>query len=130
VIAIDTNIILRVAIEDDPRQTEAAQRLLTNEHCYVAASVMLECAWVLANVYKQRKPEISRVLQGLLNSETLTVERSDDIQQALHWYAAGLDFADAVHLATADKCTALATFDRSFVRNANALQTPISVYHP
>jgi len=130
VIAIDTNIIVRIAVEDDPQQTEAAQRLLVSEHCYVAASVVLESVWVLKNVYKQGIPEISRLLQGVLDSQTLTVERADDVQTALNWYVAGLDFADAMHLATADKCRLLATFDRSFVRNANALQTSIPVYHP
>ena len=40
------------------------------------------------------------------------------IAKALDWFEQGMDFADALHLATAQDCTGMLTFDRDFIKTA------------
>ena len=43
------------------------------------------------------------------------------IAQVLDWHKAGLDFADACHLAQSQHCSQFYTFDQKFLRKAKGL---------
>ncbi len=49
------------------------------------------------------------------------VEDAAMVAKAMDWAEAGLDFADALHLATAEKCKGFLTFDKQFVRKGSRL---------
>lgn len=129
-ICVDTNVLVRAIVLDDRSQAEHATRLLTENICFVARSVVQEIVWVLTKSYRFGSADISLVLDALTQSEQLVLEDEPLILQALDWYKKGIDFADAIHLAAAQSCERLATFDQAFIKAAQALQTPIPVTHP
>ena len=70
-IAIDTNVLVRVIIEDtgQSEQTRIARELVKSaQKVYVTQIVQVECSWVLAKVYKIGKPGLLNVLDHLLNN--------------------------------------------------------------
>lgn len=129
-ISVDTNILVRAIVLDDRSQAEPATRLLTENICFVARSVVQELVWVLTKAYRFGSADICLVLEALTQSEQLVIEDEPLICRALDWYKKGIDFADATHLAAAQTCERLATFDQAFIKAAQALQTPIPVTHP
>lgn len=129
-ICVDTNVLVRAIVLDDRSQAEHATRMLTENICFVARGVVQEIVWVLTKSYRFGSADISLVLEALTQSEQLVLEDEPLILQALVWYKKGIDFADAIHLAAAQSCERLATFDQAFIKAAQALQTPIPVTHP
>ncbi len=129
-ICVDTNVLVRAIVLDDRSQAEHATRLLTENICFVARSVVQEIVWVLTKSYRFGSADISLVLEALTQSEQLVLEDEPLILQALDWNKKGIDFADAIHLAAAQSCERLATFDQAFIKAAQALQTPIPVTNP
>ena len=114
-IALDTNILARLVTDDAPVQARQAAALIdTGNALFVPITVTLELEWVLRGAYALDKPAIVRSFEALLSVRNLHFERQSDIQQALQYYQAGFDFADALHHVGATACKALATFDRKF----------------
>lgn len=77
--ALETNVILRYIVEDDPRQTRVAQRYLEKHGVagdlrFLATSVILETEWALRSVYKFTKDEIIEVFVGLLKAREVTFQ--------------------------------------------------------
>jgi len=129
-ISVDTNVLIRAIVLDDRSQAEHATRLLSENICFVARSVVQEIVWVLAKSYRFGPSDIGMALEALTQSEQIVLEDEPLIRQALAWYKQGFDFADAIHLAAALSCERLATFDQAFIKATQALQTPIPVSHP
>ena len=117
---------------DDPAQATAAAALLENEIVFLPVSVVLETEWVLHSVYGLDRKAVARSLRSFLGVPTVTAEAAGSIGQALSWYEDGLDFADALHLASATEAGAerLATFDAKFRRDAEAQRSAVSVITP
>lgn len=131
-IAVDTNVVVRMLTNDDPAQATAAAALLENEIVFLPVSVVLETEWVLHSVYGLDRKAVARSLRSFLGVPTVTAEAAGSIGQALSWYEDGLDFADALHLASATEAGAerLATFDAKFRRDAEAQRSAVSVITP
>jgi predicted nucleic-acid-binding protein len=119
-IALDTNILVRFLVEDDPEQTGRARALLaktveSGDRCFVSDIVLCELVWVLERSYKTAREEIARVLGRLLRARHLAFVSVEELSRALEAYGAGRGgFSDYVirEHATANGCDALATFDR------------------
>ncbi len=135
-IALDTNILARAIAEEADadavtlRQQRQARALLSSgQPLFVPVTVVLELEWVLRGAYGMPVAEVAAVLEDLLSIESLTVDRAGAVARALKHYAAGLDFADALHLAHAGVCGSLATFDRRFANKARkqGLSPPVQV---
>jgi predicted nucleic-acid-binding protein len=116
---IDTNILVRYLIGDDPAQFRAASRLIENdcsvqEPGFVNQVVLVELVWVLESAYKLARPEIVRALGGLLLTSQLSIEHPDDARAALDEYENGADFADSLIAAANVRvgCEYTATLDR------------------
>ncbi len=120
-LAIDTNLIVRYLADDDPRQSAQARRLIDREDVFVSTTVLLETEWVLRSVYGYAGSPLAAVLRAFAGLPSVTIEDAGLIRQALDWMDAGLDFADALHLAKAAGCDAFVSFDRRFARVANRL---------
>lgn len=129
-ISIDTNVVIRVVVMDDPDQVESARQLMSRNVCFVSRGVVQEIVWVLTRTYKLPKIDVLVVLNGLRESEQIVLEDEVIIDQAISWYHQGFDFADALHLASSKDCVGLATFDQAFIKAAAAIHTSIPVNHP
>jgi len=121
VIGIDTNILLRYLVADDPGQAALAidlfeHRLNAAEPGFIALAVVVETAWVLERRYGRTAGAIRAIIAQLLDAPQVVVERPDVVEAALA--LAHPDFADAVIHASgkAAGCTATLTFDRGFAR--------------
>lgn len=136
-IAIDTNILARAIAEEADadaatlRQQRQARALLSSgQPLFVPVTVVLELEWVLRGAYGMASPDIAAVLEDLLAVEGLTVDRSAAVSQALQAYRAGLDLADALHLAQSGLCTAVVTFNARFIKAARRLGARPTVQAP
>ena len=117
--AVDTNILARFLTADDPAQTGTARRIL-EEPFFVAKTVLLELEWVLRRIYRKPRADILAVFDALLRHDNASFEDPAAIARALEWSGAGIDFADALHLASAPAGAAFATFDQALARLARA----------
>ena len=119
-IALDTNVLARYIVRDEPRETRAATRLLesvctTESPGVVTLVVLCELVWVLDRGYRYRRPEIADVVRRLLSAADLQIERSDLAWQALNRFEVGrADYSDFVIglLGRAEQAEATVTFDR------------------
>jgi predicted nucleic-acid-binding protein len=123
VIAVDTNILVRYAVKDDPDQTLAATEFLRNNPCHVLKTVLLELAWVLSSPagYNLSRVVVVERLRHILGLPTLETEDAVKVAQAIGWYEQGMDFADALHLASCSHLKGLATMDRRLSAKASQL---------
>ena len=117
-IAVDTNLVVRILTNDDPIQARRALKLLNSDDIFIPKTVLLETEWVLRHAYAIRKRNIIEGFQKLLGLSNVTVEDPDTIYQAITWYDNKFDFADALHLASSKRCASFATFDRSFIKKS------------
>jgi predicted nucleic-acid-binding protein len=117
-IAVDTNLLVRVLTNDDPVQARRAVKLLKSDDIFIPKTVFLETEWVLRHAYEIGRSSIVIGFQKLLGLPNVSIEDPDSIYQAMSWYENKLDFADALHLASSRRCSSFATFDGSFIKKA------------
>ena len=120
-LAIDTNLIVRYLTGDHPDQSARAKALIDSEDVFVCTTVLLETEWVLRGVYDYAAPQLATALRAFAGLPHVTIEDAGQAVQALDWMDAGMDFADALHLAKAQGCDAFVSFDQRFARAANRL---------
>lgn len=129
--AIDTNLIVRLLANDDPDQTTRAARLLKENQVFVATTVILETEWVLRSAYRADRGVIQQSLRKFMALPNVFIEHEAAVLQALEAHAAGMDFADALHLASAcGRATRFATFDQPLRRRAASQHGAIPVFEP
>jgi predicted nucleic-acid-binding protein len=128
-IALDTNILARYLLDDEPAQTRAARRLLadTKAEYWIPVTVVLELAWVLRKSDAPRAVIMGR-LRDLLSLRNVRAQNADLVFQALRWAAQGMNLADALHLVLSGKAERFATFDEALVKQARKLgvQPPVT----
>jgi predicted nucleic-acid-binding protein len=123
-IAFDTNLLVRIAVNDDLKQAELAERLLDSNEVFVPRTVLLETEWVLRSVYKKPRTKIAQYFENALMTKNFVMENSIEVSYALEWYKLGADFADAMHLCVCGE-SVLHTFDTEFCKAAHNLhKTP------
>ncbi len=120
-LAVDTNLVVRIVANDEPAQVRRAIKLFQAEEILIPKTVLLETAWVLRYAYKLAPGAIVRALRAIAGLPNVTLEGPAEIALALDWFDSGLDFADALHLASSGRAGRFATFDASFARRAKAL---------
>lgn len=126
-IAIDTNVLVRLLAADEPTQTRRARKLIESNDVLVATTVLLETEWVLRSAYKIERRLIANGLRRLLGLRTVTPESPSVVSRALDSYDAGLDFADALHLASTPKVDVFHTFDLKLARAGRESIPPVAV---
>lgn len=119
--ALDTNVVVRLIVNDDVAQAEAAERLVASERCTVSVAVLMECVWVLRACYGIEDAVIAASLRDLISLDQIDALEPGFADRALRGYEAGLDFADALHLAQCPGGHGLATFDRKLAARARRL---------
>ena len=126
-IAIDTNILVRLFANDDPIQSPQAARLFADEDIFVPKTVMLETEWVLRFSYTLSRTTIAKAFGKLLSTSSVTVEGVETVQAAIDAYASGMDFADALHLSSSGSAEKFLTFDKKLARAAVRAKVALSV---
>ena len=120
-VALDTNVIVRLLTNDDPAQVDRARALLERESVWVGLAVLLESEWVLRAVYQLDRRTIAKALTAFINLPQVTVDDDARARSILELYSSGLDVADAMHLVAARaSASAFATFDGALTRRATA----------
>ena len=88
---IDTNVLVRYITRNDPEQYRAAKSFLESDCTrespgYVNVIVLCELAWVLTSVYDVSDGELADVIDQLLRTHQLQIERRDQVRAALNQF--------------------------------------------
>jgi predicted nucleic-acid-binding protein len=129
-IGIDTNVLVRLVTNDDAAQAARALRLVQSDTVWISRTVLLEAEWVLRHAYGLDAAAIGRAFSTLAAVSTVEIEGRPAVVRALAWHAKGMDFADALHLASSDAAERFATFDRALVRAAKKIGSSPPVVAP
>jgi predicted nucleic-acid-binding protein len=118
-IAVDTNVVVRLLTEDDPKQAAAARSLFAAGPIWIAKTVFLETDWELRTQYGFDKCAIREAFTKLLGLKNVHTDDKPSVAAALALTVHGIELADALHLSGRPPGAGFVSFDRSFVRRAN-----------
>lgn len=118
-IAVDTNVIVRLLTRDHEAQYKKAYAVFRKHDIFIPDTVILETEWVLRYAYKFNPADISAAFGKLCGQANVHLSNPNTIARIIDWYQQGVDFADAFHLATSQSCQQLLTFDTRFIKRAN-----------
>lgn len=117
---LDTNLIIRFLIKDDPTQFEAAQKLFSSldENLILTDLVLAEAIWTLHSVYKLTKQEIIEKLLKLLELKNLTANFHLLVNSLLIYRDFNISFIDAYLIAFCEqnKLEGIYSFDKDLDR--------------
>ena len=120
---LDTNVLARYLLADDPEQYEHARAFIEDELTHEAPGLvhpvaLCELVWVLRQVYKVPKLEVVEALRLVLSVRTLRVLDGGAVREALALYVAhGADFADCLlSVQYRTQGTEITTFDKGASR--------------
>lgn len=120
-IALDTNVVVRIVTRDDPDQADAAVAALEGQRLWLAKTVLLETERVLRYSYELSRLTVEHTFLQLLGLENLEVEDRAGVLGAISSWREGMDFADALHLASCRNADSFLTFDRRLAEVAKEL---------
>ena len=117
-IGLDTNVLVRYIMQDDPKQSPKASKLIEsldgNNPGYITLISVIELYWVLTSCYALTGEQVMQALDAILRTKQLMVERADQVMRALQVFAQGkADFADCLieRCASSAGCAQTMTFD-------------------
>jgi predicted nucleic-acid-binding protein len=128
-IGLDTNIVVRYLVQDEPDQSECANRIIDKavadkELLGISLVTLCETVWVLERCYNTTKTEIIEVLKQLLHTRQIQIEHKTVVWQALHDFECleGIDFSDCLigRQNLANDCVFTYTFDKNAAKKLNA----------
>jgi len=121
--SLDTNVLVRFLVADDPSQFRQAcgliKSVIDEQSLWVPTSVIVELEWVLRSLYEFNKDDIIETFVMLLEARELTFQDEGVLEVAVNLYTEhNTDFADCLHLASSFiyEQTPLWTFDRKLSR--------------
>jgi predicted nucleic-acid-binding protein len=124
-IGLDTNVIVRYLTQDDPRQGELANKMISKsssqgELLWISQITLCETIWVLERSYKISKEEVINILNILLQTQELVFENHDIVWQALQDFQTcqTVGFVDCLigRQNISNGCTFAYTFDKDAVK--------------
>jgi predicted nucleic-acid-binding protein len=117
--AVDTNVVVRLIVRDDPRQTSSAEHFIRGG-VWLSLLGFAETIWVLGATYGFRSPELISSIEMLLRERDLVVQDAEIVTAALDLFREkpSLGFSDCLMLELARKAghLPLGTFDRKLAR--------------
>lgn len=126
--AVDTNVLVRLVVGDDPRQAQAAEAFV-GSGAWVSQLVLAESIWVLESVYDLDAEQLAAAVEMLLNHKVLTVQESDTVARALAVFRdrPSLGFSDCLVLEVARAAghLPLGTFDRELAAREGAARIDV-----
>ena len=122
---IDTNILVRYFVQDDPEQARKATRFITNECSaddpgVINRIVLCETVWVLESAYGYPREQVALALKNILRTTQFRIEAPQAAWSSFREYQDGADFADAFISAVNRRlgCERTVTFDRKAGRRS------------
>ncbi len=126
-LALDTNILVRLVVEDEPAQARRAREFVMQAvrsagegvAFFVTAIVLCELVWTLETRYRFPRGRIVAVMRGLLPSRAFVIQDASAVGNALDRYERGRgDFADYYlhEVARREGCAGVLTFDGTLLR--------------
>ena len=119
-IGLDTNVLVRYITHDHPAQSAAAVNVMDSLSSdlpgFLSLVVIAEVVWVLQFSYHFKREEIAHVVERLLRSKELVLERAEIVSQAVRKFRASrANFADCLieRCAHAAECQYVLTFDKN-----------------
>jgi predicted nucleic-acid-binding protein len=101
-IGIDTNLLVRLVVNDDERQSLAVERFIqehssSEDPCYISNIVLIEMVWVLESAYGFDRNSVADVLDRLLEVEQFDFDSPDEVAAAVDDFRyRGVEFADCL----------------------------------
>lgn len=124
-IGLDTNVLVRYIMLDDPRQSSKATRLIESLNSdspgFVAVVSVIELYWVLTSCYGLSGHDVKQALEALLRAKQIVVDQADQVLRALRVFDDGkADFADCLieRIASTAGCVETMTFDADAAKHA------------
>ncbi len=122
-LAIDTNVVVRILVRDDERQADMADAFIEGG-AWVSLLVLTESSWVLRNNYGVSSHQLAEMIELLLCHRDLVLQDADSVAAALKMLRAkpSLGFSDCLILECARKAghLPLGTFDRKLAKSNGA----------
>ena len=128
--AVDTNLVVRLFVHDDAAQVAAARAALASDAVFIPKSVILEFEWVMRGVYGEAREPIATAIETILKTANVHVEDAFNVARALEWFRNGMDFADALHVASSSHVEAFLSFDAALRRRVSKLRIKPPVVVP
>lgn len=116
--AVDTNFLVRMLLGDEPDQT---RRVITRLHegpIFIADTVLLESEWVLRDGRGLSRASVINMLKRVVAMPSVHLRDAEMIAVAFDLIDAGLDFADAMHLAATSPGATFMSFDKRLLWRA------------
>jgi predicted nucleic-acid-binding protein len=126
--AIDTNVVARLLLGDDPQQSPIARAVIEGG-AFVSHTVLLESAWLLGSRYSFSRDAVADYLLGLIELPTISVAEPDLVAWAISRSAERGDLADLLHIVAGTGTSEFVTFDADILKDA-APDSPIPVVVP
>lgn len=124
-IGLDTNILIRYFVKDDPQQSPIVSKLIgalsSAEPGWLSVVVLVELLWTLKYSYRFSRAGLAGAVGHLLSSRDIVIEQHDLVRDALSMYRkSNADFADCLIAvsARAAGCSKTVTFDKIAARDA------------
>jgi len=117
-VAVDTNVLVRLLVDDNRAQADAAERALQNaDRIVISLPVLCEVAWVLRRSYGFNRQRVAEAMRGLVATLSAEIDLPA-FEAGMATLDQGGDFADGAinHLAAQARCDLVLTFDQSFAR--------------
>jgi predicted nucleic-acid-binding protein len=122
-IGFDTNVIVRYVMQDDPKQspkaTKIVESLTVEDPGFISLVALIEFVWVLGSCYDLDRNQVGQAVNALLRTKELVLDRAERAAQALRLYHSGTaDFADCLieRCSSNAGCAQTMTFDKSAVK--------------
>jgi predicted nucleic-acid-binding protein len=120
-IALDTNVLVRLLTRDDEKQAQKVRVLFdshagNNDEFFVSDVVLAELAWTLERTYGFDRTAISKTFRALVENASLGFQSRDVVRLAQSVFeSTKIGFADSLIIAQsqAQGCTSLVTFDKA-----------------
>lgn len=119
--SLDTNVILRLVLNDVPELSAKAARYIRQSNCYVTDVVVAECVFVLERVYRLERKLIKNTMSTLFELDTVSFNEAQ-VEATFELYLSlrTLSFADCYSVVEAGSSgSELATFDKVIVRKCS-----------
>jgi predicted nucleic-acid-binding protein len=117
VLSVDTNVLARYLLGDDPVQKPIAERIIA-DGAYVSLTVLLETYWLLTSRYRLATSQFIQLVRLLRENANVQIEADEWLDWMLDRLGCGADFADLAHLVASQNQSAFATFDQAMVKQA------------
>ncbi len=121
---LDTNVVLRYLLQDDPVQTQQVNRIVdrrlgADNPGFISVAAVLEIVWVLRSLFRRSPKQIAAHIENLLAADRFVVQHEQPVFEAAYALKNGLgEFEDALigALGAAGGCAQTVTFDRKAAR--------------